>query len=187
MRKKNGAPTAPERKFAPSVARQDIIQEDTQKEIDMAKNEKNDPSSTQVTPLAQVQVPAQVPAQAQVPPTTLPSDKYESQPAPEPPRAELPQVPAELLKQIEAGVKHLLTDPTAWRIPVPMPLDRWQPLRYALLDGGPDEEVQAARDALGDVYFRIYPGFTGKEMMMVVRVPDTTYLRAEVLPWTIGK
>lgn len=126
-------------------------------------------------------------AAAAPPPSTLPSDKYESQPAPEPPSAELPAVPPELLKQIDAGVKHLLGDPTNWRIPVPMPLDRWQPLRFALLDGGPDEEVQAARDALGDVYFRIYPGFTGKEMMMVVRVPDTAYLRAEVLPWTIGK
>lgn len=173
MRKKNGASTAPERKFAPSVARQDIIQEDTQKEIDMAKNEKTPEKIESAGTQGAV--------------STLPSDKYESQPAPEPPRSELPQVPAELLKQIEAGVKHLLTDPTAWRIPVPMPLDRWQPLRFALLDGGSNEEVQAARDALGDVYFRIYPGFTGKEMMMVVRVPDTAYLRAEVLPWTIGK
>lgn len=118
--------------------------------------------------------------------TTLPSDKYESQPPPAQPAPEPPKIPEKLLEQIDLGVKHLLADPTAWRIPVPVPLDSWQPLRYAILDGA-DTDLQKARDSLSDVYFRIYPGFASKELLMVVRVPDTAYLRAEVLPWTIGK
>lgn len=118
--------------------------------------------------------------------TTLPSDKYESHPPPAQPAPEPPKIPQKLLEQIDLGIKHLLGDPTNWRIPVPVPLERWQPMRYAILDGD-DAELQKVRDSLSDVYFRIYPGFASKELLMVVRVPDTAYLRAEVLPWTIGK
>lgn len=117
---------------------------------------------------------------------TLPSDKYESQPAAQV-AAEVPTVSPALLEQIDIGVKHLLVDPTNWRMPVPTALDPWQPLQFAILDGGSDENVQKARDSLGGVYFRIYTGFVSRELLLIVRVPDTAYLRAEVLPWTIGK
>lgn len=119
--------------------------------------------------------------------TSLPSDKYESQSPPPTPAAEIPSVPPALLEQIEVGLKHLLIDPTNWRMPVPTALDPWQPLQFAILDSGPDEKVQKARDSLGGVYFRIYTGFVSRELLLIVRVPDTAYLRSEVLPWTIGK
>ena len=72
---------------------------------------------------------------------------------------------------------------------MPEQLDRWQALAFAVMDGTGDKKLQAVRDGLVDApaVMRVYGGPTPRERLLVVRVLGTTYVRAEVLPWTIGK
>lgn len=121
--------------------------------------------------------------------TALPSDKYEKTEAEAPESPPIPAAAPELIAALDLGLTHLLLDPTHWRVPVPEPLDAWMPVHYALLDGGGDKEIQAARNriATAPAMMRVYPGPTPKERLLVVRITETTYVRIEVLPWTMGK
>lgn len=133
-----------------------------------------------------------VSAAGQSPPSSsLPSDaftrtdaKVAAEEAPGPAQRE--QIAA-----VDALVKHLFQGPGYFKAGVPEALDRWQPVYEQVLsgtrprDGEPD--LDKAREVAKKAIMRVYAGATAKEKILIIRIPATTYLRSEIIPWTIGK
>jgi hypothetical protein len=127
--------------------------------------------------------PAQQPAAS-----SLPSDTFvhaDPKPAAE---CKLPDASPEIIAAVDILLKYLMQGKTHWKADVPEPGDRWQPMYEHVLSGTrTDPALDKARETARSALVRIYPGPTQKERIAVIRVSGTTYLRAEVLPWTIGK
>lgn len=149
---------------------------------------KHVPSSTDATREAAADISS---AEA----STLPSDQFpigveKAGPAEAP---ALPKAPSDLVAALDVLINHLMLGPTYWKAGVPEFGDRWQPIYEQVLGGqravAGEPNVDRAREfaKTKEVLVRIYQGATSHEKILVVRAIGTTYVKAQVLPWTIGK
>lgn len=100
---------------------------------------------------------------------------------------EMPTAAPELIGHVDKALAHLIEGgANAWKTEVLRPSEGWKDLyeevagelRKPLLAAQQDEEAPVF------VQYRLILGAAPRELVMVVRILNTTYARAEVLPWT---
>ena len=100
---------------------------------------------------------------------------------------QMPAASAALVAHLNKVLSHLLEGgANAWKTEVLRPTEGWKDLyeevagelRAPLLAAQNDEEAPVF------VQYRLILGAAPRELVLVVRILNTTYARAEVLPWT---
>lgn len=157
---------------------------------------------TQVQAPTAEQTPAQEPAAAEsvaapeapkdstLPSTTFPTERPKE--TDEEKKTSLPELDAKVKAAVNTLVDHLVQSSLHWKNGIPESADGWQHLFMQVLSntkpaqGQPD--LEAARKIVSEtqIVVRIYSGPT-HEKIVIVRDMASTYLRSEILPWTLAK
>ena len=125
--------------------------------------------------------PQPAPSPAEQPPAPAPAELEEAEAEPQ-----MPAASPELIGHVTKALTHLIEGgANAWKTEVLRASEGWKDL-YEEVAGELRKPLLAAQEGDAPVYvqYRLILGAAPRELVMVVRILNTTYARAEVLPWT---